>query len=80
MSLRDNLNMLQVMITWAANALSIAQLTVETVHQSDKYYAKNEKPSALMQAHSMLTREHRLTLGVYLRFVKEWGVPRYEEG
>jgi len=77
-SLRENLHMLQIMITRAANALSITQLTTETVQETEKYYAKHEKPNALLQAHQMLTREHRLTLSLYNTFIKQWGVPRYE--
>ena len=77
-SLRENLHMLQIMITRAANALSIQKLTTETVQQTENYYAKHEKPSALLQAHQMLAREHRLTLTLYNTFIKQWGLPKYE--
>ncbi|MBN4046843.1 hypothetical protein JYT90_00840 [bacterium AH-315-P07] len=77
-SLRENLHMLQIMITRAANAMSIKQLTTESVQQSDTYYAKHEKPGALLQAHQMLTREHRLYLTLYNTFIKQWGLPKYE--
>ena len=74
-SLRENLHMLQIMITRAVNALSITQLTTETIQQTEKYYAKHKKPSALLQAHQIITCEHRLTLSLYNTFVKQWGVP-----
>jgi hypothetical protein len=66
------------MITRAAKALSTKGFTSETVQQTDKYFASHEKPSALLQAHQMLTREHRLTLGTYERFVSRWGIPKFE--
>jgi hypothetical protein len=75
--LRENLHMLQVMVTRAANALSTKGFTTESVQQSDAYYATYEKPSALLVAHQMLTREHRLTLSLYSAFMEKWDIPKY---
>ena len=74
---RENLHMLQVMVTRAAKALSTQGFTSQSVQQSDSYYATYEKPSALLQAHQMLTREHRLTLSLYSKFIESWGMPKY---
>jgi len=75
--LRENLHMLQVMVTRAAKALSTQGFTSQSVQQSDSYYAAYEKPSALLVAHQMLTREHRLTLSLYSSFMDKWDVPKY---
>jgi len=77
-SLRENLHMLQIMITRTANAVSITSLTTQTVQQTDTYYASHEKPSALLQAHQMLTREHRRYMALYNTFIKQWGLPKYQ--
>ena len=77
-SLRENLNMLQIMITRAANALAGGQLSTRIIQQSEAYYAQNEKPSALLQAHQLLTREHRLYTTLYTTFIKQWGLPKFE--
>jgi len=75
--LRENLHMLQVMVTRAANALSTKGFTTQSVQQSDAYYATYEKPSALLVAHQMLTCEHRRTLSLYSSFAEKWGIPTF---
>ena len=75
--LRENLHMLQIMATRAAAALSTETLKTESIQQSDKYYSTHEKPSALLQAHQILTREHRLTLSLYDKFLDRWSAPTY---
>jgi hypothetical protein len=75
--LRENLNMLQIMITRAARALSVNKLSVGTFHETKSQFTSNEKPSALLQAHKMLMREYRLLMNTYDRFVQHWGLPKY---
>ena len=60
--LRENLNMLQIMITRAARALSVNKLSVGTFHETKSQFTSNEKPSALLQAHKMLMLEYRLLM------------------
>lgn len=76
--LRENLNLLQLMITRASKALNIKGLTTETLQQTDTYYASFEKPSAFLQAFNTLTREHRQTLNTYHRIVNNWGLDTRE--
>lgn len=71
--LRENLNLLQMMITRASNALNVKGLTTESLQQTDTYYSSSEKPSALLQAFNTLTREHRQTLNTYYRIVHASG-------
>lgn len=74
-SLRENLRMLQIMITRAAKALKPG-LTQEVHVQSENYQLDTGKPSAALQAFQILTREHRSTLAVYKKFIQEFGIPR----
>ncbi len=75
--LRENLNMLQIMITRAARALSVNKLSVGHYHHKGTQYSAHEKTSALLQAHKMLMREYRLLMNTYDRFVQHWGLPKY---
>jgi hypothetical protein len=75
--LRENLNMLQIMITRAARALSVNKLSVGTFTETKSQFTSNEKPSALLEAHKMLMREYRLLMNTYDRFVQHWGLPKY---
>jgi hypothetical protein len=76
--LRENMNLLQVMISRAARALNAKGLVFDNVQQSDKYFSANQKPNALLIAHQMLSREHRLTLKQYSSFIGRHGLPKYE--
>ncbi len=76
--LRENLHMLQIMMTRAASALAQEQLTTESIQQSDTYTAKSQKPGATLKAHQIITREYRLMMNTYSKFIKQNGLPRYE--
>lgn len=75
MSLRENLSLLQIMITRAAKALKPG-LTQDVHVQSDTYQMDTGKPSAALQAFQILTREHRATLALYEKLIREYGIPR----
>ena len=73
--LRENLKLLQIMITRAGAALKTG-LTQDTEVTAEKYQMTTSKPSAALQALQILTREHRATLTLYERLVKTYGHPR----
>lgn len=74
MMLRENLHLLQIMITRAAKAIQAKGLVTETEMESENYTAKYEKPSAILQAFQILNREHRQTLNIYRHIIDKWGL------
>ena len=72
--LRENLHTLQIMITRATKAIHAKGFITETIQQTDTYYASHEKPSAMLQALQILTREHRQTLNTYYKIINGWGL------
>lgn len=75
-SLRENLHLLQVMITRASVALKTASFTQETTITSKNYNMSTSKPSAALQAFQILTREYRATLGTLNRIIDHRNLPR----
>ncbi|MFP6583371.1 MAG: HGGxSTG domain-containing protein, partial [Candidatus Hydrogenedentota bacterium] len=74
-SLRENLHMLQVMITRANVTLSFATNTQEVSVTSKNYNMTTTKPSASLQALQILTREYHCTLNTLKRFVDHYQLP-----
>ena len=74
-SLRENLHMLQIMITRANVALKINPTTETTTVTSDNYNMSSTKPSAALQALQILTREYRCTLNMLHRIVDRYKLP-----
>ena len=75
--LRENLHLLQIMVTRAAKALNPG-LTQDLSVRSDTYALDTSKPSAALQAFQILSREHRATATLYKQFIRDYGQPRKE--
>lgn len=75
-SLRENLHMLQIMITRANVALKISSTTETTTVTSENYNMTTQKPSAALQALQILTREYRATLAMLHRIIDRYKLPR----
>ncbi len=75
--LKENINILQIMITRATKVLQLKGTTSETIQQTSNNYIVTDKPSAAVQALRILSHEHRQTINTYTRIVKIWGLPTH---
>ena len=74
-AMRENLHILQIMITRANVALKLNPTTETTTVTSDNYNMTTTKPSAALQALQILTREYRATLNTLHRIVQHYKLP-----
>ena len=75
---RENLNMLQVMISRALRVLGAQGFETETLRQTDNRFESVPKVSPAFQAYTLLMREFRLATRVYNRTIEQFGMPKYE--
>lgn len=75
-SLQENLSIMQIMITRAANAVRAVGATQDLRVTSDNYNLTTHKTSAALQAFQILTREYRCTLNTLHRIVDRLNLPR----
>ena len=75
---RENLNMLQVMISRALRVVSAQGFETEGVRQSENRFETIPKLNPAFQAYTMLMREFRLAVQTYNKMVAQYGMPKYE--
>lgn len=75
-SLQENLNLMQIMITRTANAVRAMGATQDLSVTSDNYNLSTHKTSAALQAFQILTREYRCTLNTLHRIIDRFKLPR----
>ena len=74
--LKENLNLLQVMITRASAALHVLGHTQHVSVTSPNYSMTTSKPSGTMQVLQILNREYRQTVNALIGLYKDFDRPR----
>ena len=72
--LRENINILQIMITRATKVLNDKGATSEHVNQTGENFSRSDKISAPLQALRILNHEHRQTINTYTRIITTFGL------
>ena len=75
---RENLNMLQVMISRALRVVSAQGFETETLRQTDNRFESIPKLSPAFQAYTILMREYRLATRTYNKTIEQYGMPKYQ--